>query len=93
MLDNTKLFLFSSFYLLCDVLQATDLSEVDFINRHPEIEISKISKADFIKTTLSQLELRICRPDDRFEQEDEVSVIHTSDAINDILHISSTVII
>lgn len=72
-----------SFYLLRDVLRATELSEEDFTRKHPQVDISRISNLDLAKATLSEVD---------HSDGDESSVIFQSSSIDEILHISSTVI-
>ncbi|KAJ6222944.1 hypothetical protein RDWZM_001489 [Blomia tropicalis] len=80
----------SPFYLLSDVLAATGLSEAEFKRLHSNVEITKITKTDFMKATLSQLEQRLFRADSI--DQDELSIIERNDTIDEILNISTTVI-
>ena len=78
--------------MLCDVLEITELSHEEFIQKHPYVEISKVNKSDLTKSVLSQLEQKKnCRLN-TFDQEDETNIIYRNNAIDDILHICSTVI-
>ena len=82
----------SSFYLLCDVLDSTGLSEADFLLQYPSVEIVKISKSDLMKATLSLLDQRV----DNAEHdqhlllaEDEVSIVHRNEEVDAILRITT----
>lgn len=82
------------FYALHDVLEATKLTEAEFVLKHPQTEIAKMNKDDFIKATLDQLDMRLSATVDRFvkSEDEEVNIIYRNDAIDQILNISSTVI-
>ena len=71
------------------MLDATASSEAEFILKYPHVEILKVTKSDLVRSSLSQIEHQH-RP--QLDGEGELSVIYLGDAIHDILHISSTVI-
>ncbi len=82
------------FYALHDVLEATKLTEAEFVLKHPQTKIAKMNKDDFIKATLDQLDMRLSATVDRFvkSEDEEVNIVYRNDAIDQILNISSTVI-
>ena len=68
------------------------MSEADLLLKHPHLQIAKVSRTDYVKAALSQLEQRTGAHDRLESQEEEVSIIYRCDAIDQILHISRAVI-